>query len=599
MPVSETILDHVYTTLRGMSAAEAAPKIRELAEYYGVVTASINRWARQKGLRFRTEKKTKAKSAVTRDMCMDAATLLLASRRKSNAIPLPTCDAKLMLEDSGRDTGGVSTSRFLARMREEGISAKHLLQPAPFQRLLSDHPNHVWQFDVTNCLQYFLDKNKGMGERDTEMTMYPNKVVATAKGIKKQLLRYVVVDHCAGAFFFQYFYASGEKARDGSDFLFRAMRPKDELIQSIWKDAENKTGKYRFHGVPLIMVADRGSIMAAKANQALFDALRIDMKLHMPGNPRAKGAVEGMMHHINRFEGRLKFQRPADLKELNLWALDWCIWANAVPKMRDVAPRSVLWSYITAEQLRLCPDYDRLRLLVKEPTIKRMADGARMISVDGLPYQVPDSQVANQWVNVVRHPYEAPAVEVHFNGFVWLCQPVPDDQYGRSTNGVKYGTYKLPQHTETQKAKTELEKKAVELGLKWKGTGDKRMAEAPPIGHESPLQVFGHHAEKAGNVEFIARKGTPLNVKEAELPANKAITMDAASVPRNITSRRISFVEFLKQLRDEVGIIKPELNRELREKYEHGIEIKVAEEVIAAIVEGTWAADERRVSVAM
>lgn len=595
MAVSEIILDHVQKSLRGLPAKEAAPVIKALAVHYGVSTATIHRYAAQRGIRFRKERATKGTSRATKEILMDGSALLLSSRRQSNSIPLPACDAKRILEDSGIETGGVSTSWYLSRLRQERISARDLLRPSPHQTLLSDHPNHVWQFDVTNCLQYFLEPKKGLGERDTEMTMYKNKVVRTAKTIKKELLRYAVVDHCSGAFFFQYFYASGERAADGSAFLFTAMRPKDELIRRTWNgQSAAKLGKYRFHGVPFMLIADRGSIMTAKANQALFDALRIDLKLHMPGNPRAKGAIEGLMHYINRFEGRLKFQRPADLDELNRWALDWCIWTNAVPKMRNVAPRSVLWSFITAEQLRLCPDADLYRLLIKEPAITRTASGARIIDLDNRHYQIPDPQAAGQKVSVVRHPYEYPNIEVHFNGFVWLCQPIPEDEYGRPACGVSFGEYKGTEHTATQRAKTEMEKRAEAWGLKWKGTGDKRMAQAPPVGFESPLRVMGHQADKVGNVEFIERKGTPLEIKEAKMPENKTLSMDAATVSRGVAARRISFVAFLKQLRAEIGVIAPAMNRDLRERYETGIGIEEVEEVIRSLREGTWPADARR-----
>ncbi|OPY15636.1 MAG: Integrase core domain protein [Syntrophus sp. PtaB.Bin001] len=593
MAVSGTILDHVQASLQGLQAGEASKRIKELADHYGVSKGTVNRWAATRGIRFRKMRATKGQSKAPKEVLVEASALLLTSRRTSNEIPLPACDAKMILEDSGVSTGGVSTGWFLSRMRQEQVSARDLLRPSPHQILLSDHPNHVWQFDVTNCLQYFLDTAKGLGERDTEMTLYKNKLVKTAKTIKKELLRYAVVDHCSGAFFFKYFYASGERAADGSQFLFEAMRPKDEMIKRTWNGSSGtKLGKYRFHGVPFILIADRGSIMTAKANQALFEALRIDLKLHMPGNPRAKGAIEGLMHYINRFEGRLKFQRPADLDELNRWALDWCIYMNAVPKMRDVAPRSVLWSYITAEQLRLCPDIELYRLLIKEPTITRTANGARIISVDNRQYQIEDPQAAGQTVSVVRHPYEYPNIEVHFNGYVWLCKPIPKDEYGRLTSGVRFGEYKSIKQTPTQQAKTEMEKKAESWGLKWKGTGDKRRADAPPVGHESPLKVFGHQADKVGNVEFIEKKGTPLEVKPADLPVNDQLRVDAATVSRGIAARRISFVEFLKQLRAEIGIITPDLNRELRERYESGIDIKEAETVIRAIQEGTWMADE-------
>ncbi len=593
MAVSETILNHVESSLRGLAPKEAAQKTKELAAHYGVTPASINRYAAARGIRFRKERKNKGESGASREILLNASTLMLTSRRKSNEIPLPACDAKMILDDSGIETGGVSTHRFIARLREEQISAKDMLKASPHQRLLSKHPNHVWQFDVTNCLQYFLDPKKGMGERDTEMTMYKNKIVKTAKTIKKELLRYAVVDHCSGAFYFQYFYATGERAIDGSEFLFRAMRPKDELIKKLWNgESVPKLGKFRMHGVPFMLVVDRGSIATAKANQALFDALRIKLEPHMPGNPRAKGAIEGLMKYINRFEARLKFQRPADLQELNRWALDWCIYINAAVKMRDIAPRSVLWSYITAEQLRLCPDEDLYRLLIREPAFTRVADGSRIISVDNRSYQIKDSQAAWQKVHVVRHPYEYPNIEVHFNGNVWLCEPIPEDQYGRLTNGTTYGEYKTPKFTETQRAKTEMEHKAEELGITWKGTGDKRMGVAPPVGFESPLKVFGHQADKVGNIEFMEKRGTPLDINHPEEPENKQIRSDAAEVPRTVAQRMISFTEFLKKLRAEIGTIAPALNAELRAQYENGIEINKAEEVIAAIIEGSWGVTE-------
>jgi len=91
--------------------------------------------------------------------------------------------------------------------------------------------------------------------------------------------------------------------------------------------------------------------------------------------------------------------------------------------------------------------------IIKESTITRIADGSRLISVDNRHYQIPDSMAAGQKVSVVRHPYEYPNVEVHFNGHVWLCEPIPEDIYGRVSNGTPYGEYKTPKYTETQKAK--------------------------------------------------------------------------------------------------------------------------------------------------
>lgn len=592
MAVSETILAHVYQSMSGLADGETGKKADELARHYGVSRGTIFRWASLKGLRWRKEKANKGTSKVSDDVVMKAGAMLYASRRKSNEITLPACDVKEILEDSGVDTG-VSTGRFLGLMRGKEVSAADILRPSPHQTLLSEHPNHVWQFDVTNCLQYFIDDKgaTGLNERDADMTLYKNKIVKTAKAIKKELLRYVAVDHCTGAFFLWYYYASGERAIDGADFLFKAMRPKDELIKQVYNGSSgssgSKLGKYHLHGVPFMLIPDRGSIITDKANQNLLKALRIDVKPHMPGNPRAKGAVEGLMHLINRFESRLKFQRPADLSELNAWALDWCIMYNGTKNMRGVAPRSAMWSTIRPEHLRLCPEDAIYRMLIRKPDVDCKCNGSMHFRLNGRVYQMQDSNASNKWVKVVINPYEYPAVETHFNGQVWLLNPIDKDQYGRLTAGVTYGKYESIKHTTTQKAKAEMERIASEqFGVTWKGAGDKRIAVAPAVGHKTPLKVFGHQAEKV-RVEFISRKGTEIEIAEPQ-PLTVPVISDAHEVSRGIMHRIIPIHEFLKELKNRLGRIEPWLNQALMEQYGSGIGKSKVEEVIGQIQAGTW-----------
>jgi transposase InsO family protein len=582
MAVSETILDHVYRTLKDLKDGQVRPAAKALAAHYGVSEQTIYRYAGTRGLRWRKEKATKGTSRVSRDALVKASALLLASRRSKGHIIMPGRDAKEILEDSGIDTGGVSTSWFLTRMRQESLSGRDLARPSPHAELLSDHPNHVWQFDVTNCTQYFLDDKKGMGERDTELELSKNKIVKTAKSIRRELLRYAAVDHCSGAFYFRYFYSSGERAIDGAQFLFEAMRPKTDLFP----DAE---GKYPMQGVPFILVTDKGSIAVAKANHALFEALRMQLITHMPGNPRAKGAIEGLMKHLLAFEARLKFRRPASLDELNRWAFDWCIYINGARDMRGVAPRSVLWATIPADKLRLCPDEKLYKLLMRQPVIEATANGSCHISVDGNTYRVPDTNAAYKKVKVVRHPFEYPSVEVHFNGFVWLCEPVEKDRYGRKTSGVQYGDYRAPKYTATQKARKEMEQvAAVSFGLAFKGTGDHRRAEAPPLGYESPLQVFGHQAAKVPDVTLTLRPGTPLDVKHPEEPANEQSKHSAFEVSRGSVPRAISTADFIARLVDETGPISTDLNRLVKNAYPDGINVDEVEDLISEIKTGNW-----------
>ncbi len=592
MKATETILQHVYDSLRSLKDGEVCDKARALAAHYGCSVQTIYAWAKRKGLRWRKEKASKGKTKADAEAVKQAAALVYASRRANKDVPLPVCDAIEMLKDSGVPMGDVSGDRIAALLRERQMSAAALVQPSPHVNMLSEHPNHVWQFDVTNCLQYFLD-DKGMGERDADMELYKNKIVKTAKKIKKELLRYVAVDHCSGAFFFWYYYASGERAIDGADFLYKAFRPKDELIEATFNgSAASKKGKYHMHGVPLMLAPDRGSIIADKANNNLFEGLRIEVRPHMPGNPRAKGLVEWLMNFLRRFEARLKFKRPQDLAELNAWSLDYCIAVNALKITRGIAPRSALWQKIRPEQLRLCPEEPVYRMLIRKPAFEATANGACIISVDNRKYRIPDSNAARKKVWVVISAYEYPALEVHFNGYVWALQPIAIDEYGRLSDGVKYGEDKswkdTEKDTDIQKAKKELEQIASDQwGIKWKGTGDKRIAVAPPLGHQTPLQVFGHQADKV-KVEFINRKGTELEIKQPEMPENRPLKTDAHELSRTIANRREPFISFLKRLIQHVGPISTKMNALLRAEYGNGIELTHAEEVMGQIAAGTW-----------
>ncbi len=581
---SPEILSHVYSTLNGLKDGEARPKVKALAAHYGVTEQTIYRWAALRGISRRRTKSTKGKSRVDRAATVAVGAATLACRRTNKQFALPASDAIEILEDSGIIATDVTPGWFLARMRQEAVSIRDLARPAPHVRLLSDHPNHVWQFDVTNCLQYFLDDRRGMEERDEELELSKNRISKTLKSMRRELLRYAVVDHCTGAFYFRYFYASGERAIDGAQFLFEAMRPKQG---------------YPFHGVPLMLYADRGSIVAAKANQRLFESLRIRLETHLPGNPRAKGAIEGLMKHLVSFEGRLRFKRPSSLDELNAWAMDWCIYVNTTKLMRGTAPRAALWSTISNDQLRLCPDERLYRLLVHEPIITRKADGSCMISVDGNAYRVPDTHAAHRKVSVVRHPFEYPAIEVHFNGNVWLCEPVERDRYGRLAGGVRFGEYRAPAHTPAQRAKKEMEEIATQWGLTWRGTGDKRRAEAPPLGHESPLRVFGHHADKVPDVTFIERRGTPVDVVEPEAPANEPVTYSAAEAARPAYLRRMPLADFLSRLSEEMGPVPKDMNVQIRETYPDGVPIEGVHELIEQLACGGSLRAASRASKAM
>lgn len=547
MAVRQSYIDDVVGKLAHLpQGAGLAEAVETLSRKYHVSKQTINRWANQGGLRWRKERVDKGIGTLCREDALRVGALMQVTRRLTNYITLPACDAVEILQDSAMLTKDVSTSTCLRALREHKVSARDITRPTPHVTMRYKHPNHVWEFDVTNCLQYFLDDKKGLGERDVEGTLYRNKLVKTAKTIKKELLRYVVVDMCSGAFYMQYFYASGEKAVDGIEFLYNAMRPKNNE-------------QYRLHGVPQILYVDRGSIAHAHSFKGLMTSLGVQLIAHLPGNPRAKGGVEGMMKHLMRFEARLGGQRPASLDELNAWAMDWAVMFNALKLFRGTATRSALWNMIRTEQLRLCPDWEVLSECLRSPAESRRVNGNLIINYRGEEYRLPDSNIAGQKVIVSFNPYRFPVVFAEAeDGTVYEVEPLTKDQFGQLTDGVTFGDFRSHKHTDTQRAKKEMEEVAEGWGITFKGAADKRRASAPPLGHETPLQMFGHQAEKVAGIAFMDKKGTDI-VLPSPIHGRGA---------RGEGSPRVPLIGALRQVVAEIGrpLTKQE-NADIRARY--------------------------------
>src|SRR3989304_5591315 len=101
---TDIILDHVQSSLRDLPPGAVSQRAKDLAGHYGVSVKTVLSWASQRGLRWRKERKTKGESKASRQAVLEASTLLLAARRTSKTIPMPACDAKMILEDAGIET---------------------------------------------------------------------------------------------------------------------------------------------------------------------------------------------------------------------------------------------------------------------------------------------------------------------------------------------------------------------------------------------------------------------------------------------------------------------------------------------------------------
>jgi len=538
--------------------------VQALSSTYNLSVSTVYRWHREMCTETgtletcRNARSDKGTRLLSDDQTETLASMIFATKRQSNKILMSAKTAQEIADDNNMGFPDVSISTINRRLRERSLSKAKMKEPSPSIKLITEHPNQLWEFDVSNCIQYFLpepaekDKispsgrndNAGLQERDVEMTCYKNKL-ENLRAIKKELLRYLVVDHCSGAFFVQYFYSTGETALNAAEFFLAAFKQKQDE-------------RYRFHGVPFNLYLDRGSAVQAGIVQSLMAKLNIKCITHMPGNPRAKGQVEGLHDYVERtFECLLKFHRPRSLEELNAWVLDWTIKVNAADIFRKTAPRSQLWSYITSDQLRLCPPDEVYRkLLVSKPETRKVANDLK-VSYEGKVYIVPNPNLKGEEVSITYSPYEYPNISLSHDSLLFpLClSPCQEpDMFGRITDGAvvfevgEDGKLKYRRHkdTETQIGLKAAEKKLEALGLTMKGAGDKRRAVAPAIGEEK-LTVFGHQADKVGKVAYLDRPGTQMPIEKVievqALPWIKAAKRIIDIIGRGLTPQENEWIQ--------------------------------------------------------
>lgn len=228
--------------------------------------------------------------------------------------------------------------------------------------LRSLHPNHVHQVDPSLCLVYYMRGQQRI-IRDDEF--YKNKLEKLAK-VKFKVWRYVLWDHASGLVLPWYVEAAGESPVNLYKFLMFA-----------WGEQPGR----RFHGVPKILMWDKGSANTAAAVQNLLAALEVQSITHAPGNARAKGGVENGNNLVEtQFESRLRFDPVHSVEELNAaaaaWAEAYC--ANAIPHQDTRLRRRGLKAPTARYDLWMKIRQDELRLLPPEPVCQVFLEGRKV-----------------------------------------------------------------------------------------------------------------------------------------------------------------------------------------------------------------------------
>jgi hypothetical protein len=232
----------------------------------------------------------------------------------------------------------VSQSQVARLLRQRRMDTVTVGASRTTGELRSEFANHVHQIDPSLCLLYYMG---GRQHLMTEQKFYKNKQENYAK-IKLKVWRQVRWDHFSGVLDVRYFESAGESQA----MLF-------EFLMWTWSKQEGRLN----HGVPKLLLWDKGSANTSHGIQNLLDALGVQHETHAQGHSWAKGGVENANNIVEtQFESRLRFEPVESIAELNAaalsWARDWnanlikhvdsrLVRASGTPMVRDD-----LWSLI-------------------------------------------------------------------------------------------------------------------------------------------------------------------------------------------------------------------------------------------------------------
>ena len=216
----------------------------------------------------------------------------------------PICVAMYIAHENGF-TVNVSEGRVSALMRAKRLDVTAQSTARNHQKLRSLYPNHVHQIDPSLCLIYYMGGRQHMMR---EQQFNKNKPVSMDK-VKLKVWRYTRYDHASGAIDVRYFEAAGENQHSLFEFLLHT-----------WGKHEHRLS----HGVPEILLWDKGSANTSTGVKRLLDALGVQHETHATHHAWVKGGVESANWIVERhFESRLKDEPVTSIEQLNASAAKW------------------------------------------------------------------------------------------------------------------------------------------------------------------------------------------------------------------------------------------------------------------------------------
>jgi transposase InsO family protein len=581
--------------LRAKGRGGRSRMVETFAAARHVSVSTLYTWlARHAG--YQPARKTRADAGKTR-LADDALTFIAASVnesvRNTGVSTKPICVAMNIAHQNGFDIN-VSESRIGKLLRDKRMDVATQAAARNHGKLRSLRPNHVHQIDPSLCLIYYMHGRQHMMR---EEQFNKNKPVASAR-VKLKVWRYTRYDHASGTIDVRYFEAAGENQVSLFDFLLHTWGKHPARLS---------------HGVPEILLWDKGSANTSAGIRRLLDALGVRHETHAAHHAWAKGGVENANWIVERhFESRLKDEPVTSIEQLNESAARWVrdYNANAIthvdsrvtrddgqPRVRDD-----LWNLIAHHPgaLREMPGREACAWFMRGKEETRVIRDGHISFVhpasgksERYDLQAWASLFANgETVRVSPLLLGACAVRVEIEriGKEPLLVDVDAlrgfDEYGRPETATVIGeAYRQAPHTAAMDASKRMAMAAYGDGASLEDAEAARAKNARPFQHLNGGKGVVAHSH-------LGQSDTPRRL----LPAAKALeTPELVTAARHMQTiyepTRMTPVEAARQARQRLGAAySPEFYGWLIQRYADG----VTEEQLNKLIEQTLRAKEGR-----